>query len=332
MDEQAAKEYIKELVREFPDVPTMTLAKKAYRAHPATFGTVERTRSRIRHLRGNNGPRHRAAAAKKHKDTFREPGKAGWKVELPQSIVKQNQNVNLPDGKIAVLSDIHVPYHDQAALEACLDYLDKWRPTCVYLNGDTADFYNVSRWEKDPEERDFNNEIRMVKAFLAHLRERYPDAELFFKIGNHEERYEKYLATKAPELFGVTEFRLNKVLGLDDMGYRLVRSKQKAKAGKNLTIIHGHEIYGVNVPVNFARTLQTKMGVCTIAGHRHSTSEHSYKTADQQFVHCWSTGCLCDMTPDYAIVNNWNHGFLTIEKSGNRFECQNLRIVDGDVF
>ena len=332
MDKTQKAEYIIGLCKEFPDTPTMTLAKKAYKEHPESFINLENARGAIRYRRGNKGQASRDNAKKHNEATFRPNGKSGWKVELPQSVAKQNQNVLLPDGKIAVLSDIHVPYHDQSALETCLAYLDNYEPTCVYLNGDTADFYNVSRWEKDPEERDFGAEIRMVREFLSHLRERYPKAEMFFKVGNHEERYEKYLANKAPELFGVTEYRLNKLLHLDDLGFRLVRSKQKAKAGKNLTIIHGHEIYGMNTPVNFARTLQTKMGVCAIAGHRHSTSEHSYKTADQQFVHCWSTGCLCDMTPDYAIVNNWNHGFITIEKDGNRFQCDNLRIVDGDVF
>jgi len=332
MTNAEASDYIEELLREFPQVPTMTLAKKAYKEHGNSFKSLESVRSRIRYRRGNIGERQMGKATARHKDTFRSKGKAGWKVELPQSVVKANRNVNLPNGKIAVLSDIHVPYHDDDALNACLEYLDYWQPSCIYLNGDTADFYTISRWEKDPEERNFPREIQLVKDFLAHLNERYPNAEKFYKIGNHEERYEKYLANKAPELFGVTEFRINKILGLDNMGYRLVRSKQKAKAGKNLTIIHGHEIYGCNVPVNFARTLQTKMGVCTVAGHRHATSEHSYKTAENQFVHCFATGCLCDLTPDYAIVNNWNHGFLTIELDGNRFQCDNKRIVDGEVF
>ena len=102
--------------------------------------------------------------------------------------------------------------------------------------------------------------------------------------------------------------------------------------GKNLTIIHGHELFNSTAPVNFARTLQTNLGVCAIAGHRHQTSQHAFKTADDKHIHCWSLGCLCDMAPDYAVINRWNHGFATLELDKNTFQVQNLRIIEGSIF
>jgi hypothetical protein len=42
---------------------------------------------------------------------------------------------------------------------------------------------------------------------------------------------------------------------------------------------------------------------------------------------CWSTGCLCDLTPDYSRVNRWNHGFAVVEvDEAGSFNVDNLRI------
>jgi hypothetical protein len=42
---------------------------------------------------------------------------------------------------------------------------------------------------------------------------------------------------------------------------------------------------------------------------------------------CWSTGCLCDLTPEYARVNRWNWGFatVTVDTAGS-FDVDNYRI------
>jgi hypothetical protein len=44
-------------------------------------------------------------------------------------------------------------------------------------------------------------------------------------------------------------------------------------------------------------------------------------------------GCLCDLSPDYAIVNRWNHGFaiVDIDEDGS-FEVHNHKIIDGRVY
>ena len=56
-----------------------------------------------------------------------------------------------------------------------------------------------------------------------------------------------------------------------------------------------------------------------LCGHWHRTSEHTETTGISRKVSsCWSVGCLCDLSPDYAIVNRWNHGFaiVDIDKDG----------------
>ena len=55
------------------------------------------------------------------------------------------------------------------------------------------------------------------------------------------------------------------------------------------------------------------------------------KTADDKYIHSWTLGCLCDMTPDYMPINQWNHGFAVLELKGNDFTVNNLRIVNGEI-
>jgi hypothetical protein len=47
---------------------------------------------------------------------------------------------------------------------------------------------------------------------------------------------------------------------------------------------------------------------------------------------CWSTGCLCDLTPRYAVINRWNHGaaIVTVHADGE-FDVHNFRIAGGKV-
>ena len=321
---------LKEELTKFPDAPTLTLAKKIYKEYPKQFASVENVRSAIRYRRGNTGNGGRASI--KNKEFIRPNGKAGFTIDLPKSVADPKKPFKLPEGKSLIISDVHVPYHDDKALELCMDYGRSYAPDNIVMNGDIADFFSISRWEKNPEHRNLSRELMLVRQFLQYLRERFPKARLIYKIGNHEERWEKYMWIKAPEICGISDFQIYDLLDFSKYGIEEVSSKQKMKAGKNLTIIHGHELFNSTAPVNFARTLQTNLGVCAIEGHRHQTSQHAFKTADDKHIHCWSLGCLCDMAPEYAVINRWNHGFATMELHGNTFQVQNMRIIEGNIF
>ena len=87
----------------------------------------------------------------------------------------------------------------------------------------------------------------------------------------------------------------------------------------------------MNSPVNPARGLFLKGYECAIESHYHRTSEHTEPTLLDKVITTWSLGCLCDLHPDYAPLNKWNHGFglLYIDDKGWKFV--NKRIVQGEV-
>lgn len=231
------------------------------------------------------------------------------------------------------LCDLHIPYHDGQALRAALRYGQMWGPERIVLNGDIADFFSVSFWEKDPRKRNLSKEIKDVRQFLEVLRKMFPKAEIIFKPGNHEERWERYLSVKAPELLGMSEFQLENVLHFEKHRIKMVGNRQPMRIGDHLHVIHGHEFerQSIGVPVNAARKFYMQGKVIAIGGHLHHTSEHVEKGMDGKVVSCWSMGCLADLHPDYAPLNKWNHGFATVEFHRDQFRVDNIKIIKGKV-
>jgi len=321
-----APDIVDKYTRKHVDLPTLTLARLIYKEHPKAFTSVEGVRGMIRYRRGNQGA-DRRKAAKKHTGTFRENGKAGF--VIPKSDTRKTRNYLLTDGKWLLLSDIHIPYHNEEALEIALSHGEEQQIDHILLNGDTCDFYNCSSYNKDPEERNLSNELQKTRQFLAHLRDRFPKAKIVYKIGNHEDRWERFLSLKAPELLGISQFKMQHILNFDKWDVDLVKSMQKVKAGKHLTILHGHEVR--NTGVYPARSLLQRTHTCSVAGHNHRTSTYGEKTSDDKYLYSWTLGCLCDMTPEYMPINQWNHGFGILTLKGNDFTVENKRIINGEI-
>ena len=229
---------------------------------------------------------------------------------------------------ILILSDIHLPYQDNKALDLAINYGIENKVNAVYLNGDTLDFYMASRFLKNPRLRDLAGELEMGREFLQLLQETFK-CPIYFKIGNHEVRWEHFLMIKAPELLGIDDFKLEQLLRFREYGVTLIKDKQMAMAGK-LPILHGHEWYGgFAPPVNPARGLFLKAKESAIVGHHHRTSEHTEKTLSGDVVTTWSTGCLCGLEPEYAPYNNYNHGFAHVKiGSDGNYELKNMRIIN----
>lgn len=169
-----------------------------------------------------------------------------------------------------------------------------------------------------------------MRALLDVFQKELPKAKIYFKMGNHEDRYEKYLIGKAPELLGCSEFRLDVLLKLGERRIEFITDKRMIKAG-GLSIFHGHEL-NINSIVNPARTLYLKAKVSALCGHLHRPSGHSVKRADGHIVGTWSTGHLGEESPLYAPFNDWQHGFAVIDLNGKEFEVNNYKIMKGKIY
>jgi predicted phosphodiesterase len=325
------KEIVISYIKQYPKASTMALARMIFKENTLDFTSVESVRGSVRRYRGEaSGNRNSQLTKDLYRDEQTKKQFMRKKIELPESDYEKCEPFIIPKGqnRILVLSDIHFPYQDNKALELALNYGIEKKANAIYLNGDILDFYQCSRFTKDRRLRDMAGELQMGRDFLKMLKEMF-NCPIYYKIGNHEKRYEDYLMIKAPELLGIDDFKLEQLLRFREFGVTLVKDKQMAMAGK-LPILHGHEWYGgFAPPVNPARGLFMKAKESALVGHHHRTSEHTEKTLGGKVVACHSTGCLCGLEPEYAPYNNYNHGFAFVEvgKDGD-YEVENIKIIN----
>lgn len=321
---------VNEIVGRHPDAPARTLARRVVDETGGAL-TLEQARSRVRLALGVCGTKNRIERGST--PLHRAPRQAGAVIELPPSQAEPWEPHDLGIvGKIGVLSDIHVPYHDERALRAAVDHLQAERIDALLLNGDWADFYSISRHEKNPKHRNFRNELAAGRQFLKWVRGTFPDIPITVKLGNHEERWEKWLWEHAPEISDDPIMGLDNWYGLPALEMTLVKDKRIILAGQ-LPILHGHEKgNGISSPVNQARGAFLRLNHTVLEGHGHRTSTHSEPDMFGAERVCFSTGCLCDLRPAYAVLNKWNHGFAVVTvHQGGEFDVQNLRVAGGRV-
>lgn len=110
----------------------------------------------------------------------------------------------LENGTVVIASDVHIPFQDNAAVRSFVKYCKEKQPEVVVLNGDVLDMFMLSRFTKG-EGRNPLEEMTMCQGFLDSLRKAVPSADIYYVIGNHENRLEKYVLTKAPELASLIE-------------------------------------------------------------------------------------------------------------------------------
>ncbi len=314
----------------YPDMPTAKLSRLIHEENKLSFETSEQVRGILRYIEGKRGGKLKKAII--NTKYFKSEPRPTNPYNLPQSDETIYEPYNITGKRILVLSDIHIPYHSIPALTAAFDWAKDKDVDTVLLNGDTIDAHKLSKYVTDPKKRDFAGELETFREFFNVLTETFPKAKVIFKIGNHEERYNAFLAQKAGELSGVHEFSLENIIRARANGIDFVTDKRIMKAG-DLNIIHGHEFTGGSFsPVNIARGLFLKAKVSAMQGHNHQTSEHTETDMNGRITTTWSVGCLSELHPMYMPLNKWNHGFAFVEvQDDGDFQVHNKRIHKGDV-
>ena len=250
---------------------------------------------------------------------------------IEPGIGKEYTSARLPDHlkKIGILSDIHVPFHSLEALTCAIKYLREQQIDCLYLNGDTFDFYSISRHEKEKDLRDFPREIEMARNFLQKLRDIFPTIPIYFKAGNHENRFQRYLFSQAEEFAGLHELQFDKFFRLDVLKIEYVEDWQGMFMG-DLLVIHGHEGFGVG-GINPSQSLFNKMFCNTLMGHVHRQTTTTKKTGFGQVIQTHSTGCITSLAPKYMPFNQHTQGFALVTIEEGKTNVKLLAIKDGRI-
>lgn len=317
---------LKDYRRKNMDMPTRKLARIIYNENPLLFKDVEYIRIKLGQLESPKDS-HFDPEFKKDKPRPINP------YVLPESSEAIYEPYIIKGfKKVGILSDIHLPYHNIGALTCAIEFLKKEKIDALLLNGDTIDCHTLSRFMKDPKKRDFKYELDALKAFVNVIKKQLK-CKIFFKIGNHEVRYEHFLYQKAGELIGIEEFKFENIIKSRAEGIEIIESNRYMKLN-DLNGIHGHEyVGGISAPVNVARGLYLRGKTSAFQGHNHSTSEHSETDMNGKITTTWSIGCLCELHPEYMPLNKWNWGCAVVylDDNGRDYQFFNKRIFDGKI-
>lgn len=228
-----------------------------------------------------------------------------------------------PQPKIAILSDIHFPFNIN--LKPILNFLSRYKPNLIILNGDIVDFYEISMFIKDKSINDINLGIEKTIDFIKTIRNFY-DNIIYYRIGNHEERLIKYLWDK-PSIKDYLEFE--KLFLANELNIKFIY-KQDLLFTHNLNIFHGHELNLNNVKYVAERILE-RYSCNIIVGHFHNKQERiKYKLENGEYtpIGAWVSGCLCQK-PLYNIHNTYfSNGFVLVEYfDENFFQVKNILVI-----
>ena len=309
------------------DMPTLKLARIIFKENAILFSDVEQVRSYLRGIENKSGSNI--------KTTHPHPVRPKNPYNLPDSYSKEPAVLKLPTGcdSILCISDLHIPYHDIDALSLAIEYGINNDVNTIFINGDLIDFHGLSRFEKDPRKRSVKQEFEAAKSFLIALREAFPTQEIYWLLGNHDMRYQKWLMTKVYEVFDDEYYHLEQRLQVNEQRVKVIEDNVLVKAGK-LAITHGHHVMrGFFAPVNSARGAWMKAKQSLLISHVHKVSNHVEVNLDGDSFGTWSTGSLCELRPDYSpLVSNYQHGFahILVDGSGD-FQVKNYQIINGKI-
>lgn len=310
-------------------VSKMDIARELH--SKGVFNTINAARNSVRYYTGALGDERRKSIPEK--DHKIHTIKQGLNKALFNSWAKKKEPVVVPPGKYLVMQDIHIPYQINEVIAIALEYAKKENVDGIILNGDIMDCYDLSRWDKETKRPSIMDELQLVRRFLDYLVAEFPGTKIWYKFGNHEERYHHYILKNARELVDVPEYSLEAMLNLKEIGIQKV-GREIIKMGR-FNLLHGHEFQqSVNQQVNPARGLYTKIKCSGGIGHHHQISTHSESdlTGSQHITH--SFGCMCDMEPEYMpyAYLKWRHGFGIIEVFKNdNFIVHNKEVINGMV-
>ena len=230
--------------------------------------------------------------------------------------------------KVGVLSDIHVPYHSMSAITCAIKHLREQAIDCLILNGDIMDFYAISRHEKEKDLRDFPREIEMGRNFLQKIRDLFPLIPIYYKMGNHENRWQRYLNEQAEEFAQLHEMQFEQFFRLDKLAMTYVPDWQGIEL-YDLLILHGHELMAGGM--NPSQSTFNKTYCNTLIGHVHRTTSTTKKNGFKEFFHTHSAGCLTQLSPKYYPFAQHNNGFAVVDIENGKTKVSNIMIKDGKI-
>ena len=236
-------------------------------------------------------------------------------------------DLSVQDGTVIVFSDAHyMPGEATTAHRAMLAMCRQLRPAAVICNGDAFDGASISRhprigWDSKPTVR---QELAAVDERLSEILVAAKGAQFVWCLGNHDARFETFLAANSPQFEGVTGFSLKD---------HFPRWKPAWSTWINDATVIKHRWHN-GIHATYNNTL--KSGKTIVTGHLHRLKVEEFSDYNGRRYGV-DSGTLSDPYADPFIDYtegspvNWHSGFVVLSfKDGRMLAPELVRKWDED--
>lgn len=233
--------------------------------------------------------------------------------------------LDIMDGVLIVGSDAHYwPGEASTAHRAFVVVAKELKPDAIIMNGDDLDGSTISRhprigWQTTPTHK---QELEVLQDRLGELVTARPQAKRIRVRGNHDIRYDSYLASMAPSMEGIHGSCLTDFLPEWQHAWSVMVNTDE------LMIKHRYH-NGIHAVYNNA----LKSGVSIATGHLHSLKVTPW-TDMRGTRYGIDTGTLADpWGPQFLYMEdntrNWRSGFAVLTfKDGKLLPPELMHVID----
>jgi hypothetical protein len=211
--------------------------------------------------------------------------------------------------RIIIINDLQRPFQATKTLAAVEKFWTDFQPDYEVYNGDIADLYTLSSFDKNPSRRlKLLDECKDTKEWLHSRAVANPNAKRIWIDGNHEDRMRRWLWKRDPELADVPELKMDYQLGITEIG-AIYLPYMSVLDFLGYRIEHGYKVSTSKAyPVNVSRFMAVATGSSGLCGHNHHFGVYSW--TDSRGGHSYvENGCLCRMDLEFAPFPNWQQAF-----------------------
>ena len=253
--------------------------------------------------------------------------------------------------RMMVIGDVHLPWSNSKLLsKECTglipDIIEDLKLDKLIINGDLLDYYCVnSHGPKHPDiATTLQDEMDSGRIFFESLRKRFPDLEVTYIFGNHEDRLDRFILKNAKPFWNIltTENHCR----LDDHNIEYFHYNHEYQVeNTNLYVQHSPPSYGVNG----ARTsMLAKLDRSYIYGctHREQKAAGTGASGERYFVYFNGWLGSTTETAEHRRVfsyakghDNWQEAFsLVTVIDGQKYHVNqhsivnNSAVVDGVLY
>jgi len=220
--------------------------------------------------------------------------------------------------RIVVIPDMQIPFHSKRHLDSLLNYVEYVKPDLACV-GDEVDVPQASRWTKGTAkefEGTLQRDLNTARQVLKDFRQAQGKKKTFWlQRSNHTQRLEDYIRKFAPAFSVIDVLRIEKLLGLDELG--ITYNRHLTEIAPNVLLAHGDEGRMFKDSGRTALDLAKRTGKNVICGHSHRQGIASESTGfggRQSVLWGMEVGNIMNLKSSGAgylkeKIANWQTGF-----------------------